>query len=68
MRPAKTVARTMRARTDAASDVAVVWNLHADRTLEPVKIRSGITDHTVTEVAQILKGELKEGEELVLVR
>jgi len=27
--------------------------------------RSGITDHTVTEVAQILKGELKEGEELV---
>ena len=46
-------------------DVAVVWKLHADRTLEPVKIRSGITDHTVTEVAQILKGELKEGEELV---
>jgi hypothetical protein len=30
-----------------------------------VKIRTGITDHTVTEVAEVLKGELKQGEELV---
>jgi HlyD family secretion protein len=46
-------------------DVAVLWKLHADQTLEPVKIRTGITDHTVTEVAEVLKGELKQGEELV---
>lgn len=46
-------------------DVAVLWKLHSDNTLEPVKIRTGITDHTVTEVAEILNGELKEGEELV---
>ncbi|HYL13683.1 MAG TPA: efflux RND transporter periplasmic adaptor subunit [Terriglobales bacterium] len=46
-------------------DVAVLWKLHADKTLEPVKIRTGITDHTVTEVAEILKGEIKEGDELV---
>jgi HlyD family secretion protein len=46
-------------------DVAVLWKLRSDRTLEPVKIRTGITDHTVTEVAEILKGELKEGDELV---
>lgn len=46
-------------------DVAVLWKLHPDGTLEPVRIRTGITDHTVTEVAEILKGELKEGEELV---
>ena len=46
-------------------DVAVLWKLHPDSTLEPVKIRTGITDHTVTEVAEILKGELKEGDELV---
>jgi HlyD family secretion protein len=46
-------------------DVAVLWKLHPDQTLEPVKIRTGITDHTVTEVAEVLKGELKQGEELV---
>jgi HlyD family secretion protein len=46
-------------------DVAVVWKLRPDKTQEPVKIRTGITDHTITEVAQVLKGELKEGDELV---
>ena len=46
-------------------DVAVVWKLRPDKTLEPVRIRTGITDHTVTEVAQILKGQLNEGDELV---
>ena len=46
-------------------DVAVLWKFRPDSTLEPVKIRTGITDHTVTEVAEVLKGELKEGDELV---
>jgi HlyD family secretion protein len=46
-------------------DVAVLWKLHADHTLEPVRIRTGITDHTVTEVAQVLKGQLNEGDDLV---
>ncbi len=47
------------------ADVAVVWKLRPDKTLEPVRIRTGITDHTVTEVAQVLKGQLNEGDELV---
>jgi HlyD family secretion protein len=46
-------------------DVAVVWKLRPDKTLEPVRIRTGITDHTVTEVAQVLKGMLNDGDELV---
>jgi HlyD family secretion protein len=46
-------------------DVAVVWKLRPDKTLEPVRIRSGITDHTVTEVAQVLNGQLNEGDELI---
>jgi HlyD family secretion protein len=46
-------------------DVAVLWKLRPDSTLEPVRIRTGITDHTVTEVAEILKGELKEGDQLI---
>jgi HlyD family secretion protein len=46
-------------------DIAVVWKLHSDQTIEPVKIRTGITDHTVTEVAEVVKGQLNQGEELV---
>jgi len=46
-------------------DVAVVWKLRPDKTAEPVRIRSGITDHTVTEVAQVLNGQLNEGDELI---
>ena len=46
-------------------DVAVVWKLRPDKTLEPVRIRTGITDHTVTEVAQVLNGQLNDGDELV---
>jgi HlyD family secretion protein len=46
-------------------DVAVVWKLLPDKTLEPVRIRTGITDHTVTEVAQLLNGQLNEGDELI---
>src|SRR5436305_305613 len=49
----------------ARADVAVVWKLRTDKTLEPVRIRTGITDHTVTEVAGTLNGELNEGDELV---
>jgi HlyD family secretion protein len=46
-------------------DVAVVWKLRPDKSLEPVRIRTGITDHTVTEVAQVMNGQLNEGDQLV---
>jgi HlyD family secretion protein len=46
-------------------DVSVVWKLRPDKTIEPVRIRTGITDHTITEVAEVLKGQLIEGDELV---
>jgi len=46
-------------------DVSVVWKLLPDKSLEPVRIRTGITDHTVTEVAQVLKGELNDGDQVV---
>src|SRR5262249_32627907 len=32
------------------SDSAVVWELHADNTMEPVRLSLGITDHSYTEV------------------
>ena len=48
-----------------SADQAVVWRLLPDKSLEPVAVGLGITDHTYTEVAQIRKGGLKEGEEVV---
>jgi HlyD family secretion protein len=46
-------------------DVSVIWKLLPDKSLEPVRIRTGITDHTVTEVAQVLNGQLHPDDELV---
>jgi len=48
------------------ADSAVVWKLHLDNTLEPVKISIGITDHAYTEVRAVLKGELKPGDDVVI--
>jgi len=47
------------------SDSAVVWELHADNTMEPVKVSLGITDHSYTEVRAVARGELKGGDELI---
>jgi hypothetical protein len=48
------------------TDTAVVWKLHPDNTMEPVRVSLGITDHSYTEVTSVLKGELKEGEEVII--
>jgi len=48
------------------SDTAVVWKRHSDNTMEPVKISLGITDHAFTQVTHVIKGELKEGDELII--
>jgi len=48
------------------TDTAVVWKMRADHVMEPVKIALGITDHAFTEVTALLKGELREGDELVI--
>ncbi|HKD18207.1 MAG TPA: efflux RND transporter periplasmic adaptor subunit [Thermoanaerobaculia bacterium] len=50
-----------------ARETAVVWKLHSsDNTMEPVQVSLGLTDHTYTEVADVLKGTLKQGDELVI--
>jgi HlyD family secretion protein len=48
------------------SETAVVWKVHSDNSLEPVKVALGITDHSYTEVSKVLNGELKEGDNLVI--
>ncbi|HEY5030387.1 MAG TPA: efflux RND transporter periplasmic adaptor subunit, partial [Candidatus Angelobacter sp.] len=44
---------------------AVVWKLNADESVEPVQIKLGITDHTTTEVAQVVKGSLNPQDQVV---
>jgi hypothetical protein len=46
-------------------DDQVVWKLLPDKTLQPVRIRTGITDHTFTEMVQVLNGDLKADDALV---
>jgi HlyD family secretion protein len=46
-------------------DTQVVWKLLADKSLVPVRIKTGITDHTFTELIQDINGDLKAGDDLV---
>jgi len=49
----------------AQATTAVVWKLNGQKQLEPVQVKLGITDHTTTEVAQVLKGALNPGDQVV---
>jgi len=48
------------------AETAVVWKLHSDNSMEPVKVLLGITDHSYTQVGTVLNGKLNEGDELVI--
>jgi HlyD family secretion protein len=62
------ITKTGRGRRNGQSSdsatTAVVWKLD-NKQLEPVQIKLGITDHTTTEAAQVLKGSLNPGDLLV---
>lgn len=64
--PTPQAAGTAQNQRTPRSDTAVVWKIHADNGMEPVKVSLGITDHSYTEVAALLKGQLKEGDELII--
>ena len=48
------------------ADTAVIWKLHPDNSMEPVKVSLGITDHGYTQITGVLKGQLNEGDELII--
>jgi HlyD family secretion protein len=48
------------------ASTAVVWKLNADKSVEPVQIKLGITDHTTTEVAQVVKGSLDPQDQVLI--
>jgi len=45
--------------------MAVVWKMNADKTVEPVQIKLGITDHTTTEVTEVVKGALNPQDQVI---
>jgi HlyD family secretion protein len=47
------------------TDTRIVWKLIGSSKLAPVTIKTGITDHTNTELIQQLNGTLKPGDSLV---
>jgi HlyD family secretion protein len=51
---------------EPAADVAVVWKLLPDKSIVPVQVRTGITDHTYTELKQVLAGGVETGDQLVI--
>ena len=56
----------MKSREGPPTDVGIVWKQLPDKTLKPVQVRTGITDHTVTQLVQVLHGDLKESDELII--
>ncbi|MEY2577184.1 MAG: HlyD family secretion protein, partial [Verrucomicrobiota bacterium] len=47
------------------NEARIVWKLVSGKTLEPVRIKTGITDHTNTELLQTLNGNAKPGDALI---
>lgn len=49
-----------------SNESAVIWKLLPDKTMEPVQLSLGITDHAFTQVTAVQKGDLKEGDDVVI--
>jgi HlyD family secretion protein len=63
---AQPTSATQSAARAPKSESVVVWKLHPDKSMEPVKLALGITDHAFTEVTAVLKGNLKEGDDVII--
>jgi hypothetical protein len=48
------------------TDTAIVWKLGPNNEMQPVKVSIGITDHAFTEITGVLKGDLKQGDDLII--
>jgi HlyD family secretion protein len=47
------------------AEQGVIWKLHADNSLEPVRVALGITDHAHTQTLAVLGGTLHVGDEII---
>jgi HlyD family secretion protein len=51
---------------DRSADFGLVWKQGPDNTFIPIQIHKGLTDHTVTQVVAVTKGDLKVGDSLII--
>jgi len=49
----------------SAPETQIIWKLDANKKLFPVQVRTGITDYTYTQLVEVVKGDLKDGDVLV---
>ncbi len=47
------------------TETQIVWKLSPDKQLQPVLVKTSITDYTFTAVTEVLKGQLNESEQVV---
>jgi HlyD family secretion protein len=52
-------------QTGKAANIAMIWKLRLDKSIEPVLIQTGVTDHSATAVTQVIKGTLAPGDSVV---
>jgi hypothetical protein len=48
-----------------AIETHIIWKLVGDKQMEPVQVKTSITDYTYTACIQVLKGSLKEGDTII---
>jgi HlyD family secretion protein len=58
--------KTQRGSQVQKTDSTIIWKTANGKDLQPVQIRTGITDHSNTEVAQVIAGSLNQGDKLIL--
>ena len=63
-KPPPSVARAP-GKGDPPPGTTVVWKLEPDRTIAPVTVALGITDHAYTQVIAVTAGDLKPGDDVV---
>lgn len=65
-KPQVTTQNVSAAKQSKDPSMATVWKLAADKSLQPVQIKLGITDHTFTQVVKVTSGSLNPGDQLVV--
>jgi HlyD family secretion protein len=48
-----------------AIETHIIWKLVGEKQMEPVQIKTSITDYTYTACIEVLKGSLKEGDNII---
>lgn len=65
-KPQLTTQNISAAKQSKDPSMATVWEMAADKSLQPVQIKLGITDHTFTQVVKVVSGSLNPGDQLVV--